>query len=273
MTLRHNPARKQGEARGPHLNLTLDSTVSSADVAESAVIEFCASAGYGERQCGEIGLAVREAVVNAVCHGNHEDMTKKVVLIAAMEDRGLVVSIRDEGEGFDPATLPDPLVADNLLNESGRGYFLLKTCMDDVAVRRITPRGTELVMIKSLSKLPKEVREVSLKASNRQVDGVTVVDLSGRIVLGEGSEILRDTLRDLISQGHKKILLNLGDVNYSDSSGLGALVSGYTSLTSQGGHLKVLNLTKKVHDLLQVTKLLTIFEVFDDEATALKSYS
>ena len=113
---------------------------------------------------------------------------------------------------------------------------------------------------------------MSLKASNRQVDGVTVVDLSGRIVLGEGSEILRETLRDLVSSGQKKLLLNLGDVNYIDSSGLGALVSGYTSLTSQQGQLKLLHLTNKVHDLLQITKLLTVFEVFDDETLALKSF-
>ena len=114
---------------------------------------------------------------------------------------------------------------------------------------------------------------MSLKASSRQVDGITVVDLSGRIVLGEGSDILREALRDLVSRGHKKILLNLGDVNYIDSSGLGALVSGYTSLTGQQGQLKLLNLTKKVHDLLQITKLLTVFEVFDDERAALKSFA
>ena len=113
---------------------------------------------------------------------------------------------------------------------------------------------------------------MSLKASSRQVDGVTVVDLSGRIVLGEGSETLREALRDLVTKGNKKVLLNLGDVNYIDSSGLGAMVSGYTTLTSQGGQLKLLSLTKKVQDLLQVTKLLTVFEVFDDEAAALKSF-
>jgi anti-sigma B factor antagonist len=113
---------------------------------------------------------------------------------------------------------------------------------------------------------------VSLKASSRQVDGVTIVDLSGRIVLGEGSETLRDSLRDLASRGQKKLLLNLADVNYIDSSGLGALVSGYTTLTGQQGQLKLVNLTKKVHDLLQITKLLTVFEVFDNEASALKSF-
>ena len=95
---------------------------------------------------------------------------------------------------------------------------------------------------------------MTMKASTRQVDGITVVDLSGRITLGEGSVVLRDNVRELLAQGHKKILLNLGDVTYIDSSGIGELVSGFTSVRNQGGELKLLNLTKKVHDLLQITK-------------------
>src|SRR5439155_12378324 len=90
---------------------------------------------------------------------------------------------------------------------------------------------------------------VTMKASTRQVDGVTVVDLSGRITLGEGSVVLRDTVRDLISKGDKRILLNLGDVTYIDSSGIGELVSAFTTVRNQGGELKLLKLTKKVHDL------------------------
>jgi len=113
---------------------------------------------------------------------------------------------------------------------------------------------------------------VSLKAGSRQVDGVTIVDLSGRIVLGEATTTLREMLQNLLSQGQKKILLNLAEISYIDSSGLGALVSGYTTLSGQQGQLKLLNLTKKVHDLLQITKLLTVFEVHTDEATAIRSF-
>ena len=87
---------------------------------------------------------------------------------------------------------------------------------------------------------------MTMKSSTRQVDGVTIVDLSGRITLGEGSVVLRDTVRDLIGKGNKKILLNLGDVNYIDSSGIGELVSAFTTVRNQGGELKLLNLTKKV---------------------------
>jgi anti-sigma B factor antagonist len=114
---------------------------------------------------------------------------------------------------------------------------------------------------------------VSMKASTRQVDGITIVDLSGRITLGEGSVVLRDTIKDLLSKGQKKILLNLGDVSYIDSSGIGELVSAFTSVRNQGGELKLLNLTKKVHDLLQITKLYTVFDVKDDEATAIGAFS
>ena len=114
---------------------------------------------------------------------------------------------------------------------------------------------------------------MSMKTSNRQVDGVTIVDCSGRITLGEGSVTLRDTVRELLGKGNKKILLNLGDVNYIDSSGIGELVSAYTTVKNQGGELKLLNLTKKVHDLLQITKLYTVFDVKDDETAAVKAFS
>ena len=114
---------------------------------------------------------------------------------------------------------------------------------------------------------------MSMKASNRQVDGITVVDMSGRITLGEGSVILRDAIRDLIGKGQKKILLNLGDVTYIDSSGIGELVSAFTAVRREGGELKLLNLTKKVHDLLQITKLYTVFDIKDDEATAIKAFA
>jgi anti-sigma B factor antagonist len=114
---------------------------------------------------------------------------------------------------------------------------------------------------------------VTMKVSTRQIDGVTILDLSGRITLGEGSVQLRDAVRDLLANGSKRILLNLGDVNYIDSSGIGELVSAYTAARNQGGDLKLLNLTKKVHDLLQITKLYTVFDIKDDEAGAVTSFS
>ncbi len=113
---------------------------------------------------------------------------------------------------------------------------------------------------------------MTMKTSTRQVNGITIVDLSGRITLGEGSAVLRDLVRDLVTKGQRKILLNLGDVTYIDSSGIGELVSAFTTVRNQGGELKLLNLTKKVHDLLQITKLYTVFDVKDDEAMAVSSF-
>ena len=114
---------------------------------------------------------------------------------------------------------------------------------------------------------------MSAKLSPRQVGDVTVIDVTGRITLGEGSSNLREGIRDLVAKGNKKILLNLGEVSYIDSSGIGELVSAYTTSKNQGGDLKLLNLTKKVHDLLQITKLYTVFDVKDDEANAVKAFS
>jgi len=109
--------------------------------------------------------------------------------------------------------------------------------------------------------------------STRQVGDVTVIDAAGRITLGEGASAFRDTVRDLANAGHKKVLLSLGEVSYIDSSGIGEMVSGFTTVTNLGGQLKLVGLNKRVKDLLQITKLYTVFEVFDDEAEAVRSFS
>jgi len=113
---------------------------------------------------------------------------------------------------------------------------------------------------------------VSAKLNTRQIGDVTVIDAEGRITLGEGSSVFRESVKDLLSKGNKKILLNLEHVSYIDSSGIGELVSGFTSVSNAGGSLKLLKLTKRIQDLLQITKLYTVFEVFDDEAKALASF-
>ena len=113
---------------------------------------------------------------------------------------------------------------------------------------------------------------MSMKATIRQVDSVIVIDVSGRITLGEGCAQLRELIRGQLSKGNKQILLNLANVTYIDSSGIGELVSAFTAVSNQGGQLKLLNLTKKVHDLLQITKLYTVFDIHDDEAKAIASF-
>ena len=113
---------------------------------------------------------------------------------------------------------------------------------------------------------------MGMKISSRQANDIAILDLSGQIKLGEGSSVLRDSVKELLAKGQKKILLNLGEVNYIDSSGVGELVAAFTSVRNQGGELKLLHLTKRVQDLLQITKLYTVFDVKDDEASAIAAF-
>lgn len=111
-----------------------------------------------------------------------------------------------------------------------------------------------------------------LNISERQAGDVTVLDMSGKVTIGEGSVALRNTIRRLLGEGKKKILLNLADVGYIDSSGIGELVSSFTAVNKESGSLKLLNLTQKIQDLLAITKLLTVFDTYDEESEALASY-
>jgi anti-sigma B factor antagonist len=111
-----------------------------------------------------------------------------------------------------------------------------------------------------------------LNIKQREAGDITILDLSGKITIGEGSVQLREAVRNLLDAGRKKILLNLGDVSYVDSSGIGELVSSYSTANKAGGSLKLLNLTKKIQDLLAITKLLTVFEIHDSEEAALASF-
>lgn len=112
-----------------------------------------------------------------------------------------------------------------------------------------------------------------MQIEERSVGDVTVLDLKGKMTLGEGDEQLRDKINSLVQQGHRKIVLNLEGVPYLDSAGLGEIVRTYTTISRQGGSLKLLNLTKRITDLLSITKLLTVFETYDSEADAVRSFS
>jgi anti-sigma B factor antagonist len=114
---------------------------------------------------------------------------------------------------------------------------------------------------------------MSVQLSNRHVNDIVIMDFSGRITLGEGASLLRGTLRSMANNGTKKILLNLAEVSYIDSSGLGVLVESYATITSRGGQLKLLNLQNRIQDLLVITKLFTVLQVFSDEALAIASFA
>jgi serine/threonine-protein kinase RsbW len=132
--------------------MLLDSTLDSVEVAEKAVLNDAEEIGFGEDELHQLGMAVRESMVNAVVHGNRYNARKKVhVSITKAEDR-LTIVIADEGEGFDPAAIPDPLAHENLLRQSGRGLLLMRAFVDEFQVRRGEPKGTEVRMVKYLAK-------------------------------------------------------------------------------------------------------------------------
>ena len=112
-----------------------------------------------------------------------------------------------------------------------------------------------------------------MEITERSVGEVMILDLKGKITLGEGDELLKDKVNSVVNQGHRKMVLNLAQVPYLDSAGLGEVVRAYTTVSRQGGNLKLLNLTKRITDLLSITKLLTVFETFDSESEAVKSFS
>ena len=112
-----------------------------------------------------------------------------------------------------------------------------------------------------------------MQIDERTVGDVVVLDLKGKVTLGQGDELLKDKVNSLVNQGHKKVILNLAEVPYIDSAGLGEVVRTYTTVSRQGGSLKLLNLTKRITDLLSITKLLTVFETFDAESDAVRSFS
>ncbi len=111
-----------------------------------------------------------------------------------------------------------------------------------------------------------------MKIDERAVDGVTILDLQGKMLIGEGDELLREKINQLVENGTERIVLNLAEVPYVDSAGLGEIVRCYTTVSRKNGKLKLLHLTKRIHDLLSITKLLTVFETFDTEEEAVKSF-
>jgi len=112
-----------------------------------------------------------------------------------------------------------------------------------------------------------------MQIEERTVGGVTILDVTGKLVLGDGDSQLKDKVHSLVSQGRKQVILNLGGVPYIDSAGIGEIVRTHTTMSSGGGSLKLLNVTKRIHDLLVITKLVTIFDTFDSEADAVRSFS
>jgi serine/threonine-protein kinase RsbW len=136
-------------ANATRVSYTLESTLESVNTAEQAALELAAKSGFAEDECGRIGIAVREATVNAILHGNQYDPAKHVTLCFESTPESLTIAVRDEGAGMDPASLPDPLAPENFLKSSGRGIFLIRAFMDEVGFPEVSS-GTEITMTKFL---------------------------------------------------------------------------------------------------------------------------
>jgi serine/threonine-protein kinase RsbW len=128
----------------------LDSTLESVDKAERAALDLANESGFGDEDLDRIGMSVRECMVNAVVHGNRYNAHKKVRLSLSRTPERLTIRIADEGEGFNPMELPDPVAGDNLMRHSGRGIFLMRAFMDDLQVRHLEPAGTEVTLVKNV---------------------------------------------------------------------------------------------------------------------------
>jgi serine/threonine-protein kinase RsbW len=139
------------DSQSKTIDLVLDSTLESVDKAERAALDLARESGFGEEELDRIGMSVRECMVNAVVHGNRYNAHKKVRLSLSRTPERFTVRIADQGEGFNPDELPDPLAGDNLLRHSGRGIFLMKAFMDDLQVRSLGPAGTEVTLVKNVA--------------------------------------------------------------------------------------------------------------------------
>ena len=140
------PKNSRGELKT--VDRLLESTLDSVDSAETLALGLAREAGFREDELHKIGMAVRESMVNAVVHGNHYSADKQVRVTILKNGDRFTVRIQDQGDGFDPNALPDPLAAENLLSQSGRGIFLIRAFVDEFRIRRLEPQGTEVTLVK-----------------------------------------------------------------------------------------------------------------------------
>ena len=229
---------------------------------------FYGDLGFDQDSSEHIELALREALANAILHGNKRSGQKKVGIEAALLDRELAIRIFDQGQGFDPAQVPDPRAPENLLKPSGRGILLMKSYMDRVEFHYLPGGGMAVTLGKRLP--PRQ--EEGMKSSERERGGVKILTFEGPLTIGGGDLNLRDTLTEALDQGARKLLIDLSRASKIDSSGIGELVAAYTRVSSRGGKLKLLHLSPKLKDLLTITQLIKVFEIYEDETEAIASF-
>ena len=266
---------KPSEDENWHVQLALASRFENIELVQLVLEDSLNHADCDEDTRYWVGIAVREAVANAIKHGNRQDPNKRVSVSLALVGEEVVIDIEDEGEGFDPKGVGDPLNTENLLKPNGRGIFYMDKFMDDIRYNFGPPGGTRLTLRKRIERAVagSEIEEENgMKIGIRQKAGATILDPKGKITIGSGDVALRDSVLEALDSGANKILINLSGVSTIDSSGIGELVAAYTTVTNRGGQLKLSNLSSKVTDILQITQLATVFQVEDEEEIALNNF-
>lgn len=246
--------------------------------ASQAVKGFLRRIGVDDEACWRTEVAVREAVANAIVHGNGEDPRKQVGVAVELGGGRLVVRVHDEGPGWDGKRLADPRDSTRRLEPRGRGVFLMRHFMDEVVHDRRAGGGTTVTMSTRLpdpTRPPRgayepEPREAGMTLAARQRDDIHVFDAAGKITIGAGAVRLREGVLTALEAGARKLVLDMARVTTVDSSGIGALVSAYSATADCGGRLALCRLPPKVLEILQVTQLIGVFEVYASEREALE---
>lgn len=227
-----------------------------------------------------VDLAVREAVANAIKHGNEQNPSKQVHVDFLAEGGELAIRVEDEGAGFDLSHLDDPLAPENILRPNGRGIHFMKSFMDGIQYDSGLGGGTVVTLRKKITESTADSSQdkdrggnLRMDVSKRQAGDVTILDLKGKITIGTGDVQLRNAVQDVMNSGAMKVLINMAGISTIDSSGIGELVSAYTTATNRGAKLKLINLPAKVTDILTITQLITVFDVFDSEEQGIQSFS
>ncbi|MFC8447542.1 anti-sigma factor antagonist [Kitasatospora sp. NPDC057223] len=257
------------------MRLTIGRDAPDFTAAERAVSELLDTLPFGRDARHQVVVAMLEALSNAVRHGRVPGAEQGPVTLEAQvaADR-LVLTVADDGPGFDPGACPDPRAPDRLLLPGGRGVFLMRRLMDSVDFAFPPGGGTRVTLGKDLpvARGGPSGEEGAMTVSTRQNGAATVLDLDGRITVGAGDAQLRSALRDAIEAGATRIVLNLAKVTAIDSSGVGELVNSSTTATGRGAELRLANVPSKVTDALVITRLITVFDVHDTEDAAVASF-
>lgn len=222
-------------------------------------------AGLDEKSIFRLHLALEEAVVNGIKHGNRFNPDLKVQVRCRISEKNIEIAVTDQGQGFDAKSLPDPTVTENIPKRSGRGVYLIRQFMDKV---EFLDNGRTVKMTKVLE--PKQnslSKEGKMKIDTENTGEITICKIEGEINI-DNSHQLRRSFDDLAKQGVKKIIIDFSSLDYIDSSGLATLIEMFQRLKKIDGSLRLCGLNDKVRSVFEITKLNTLFCVYDNTETA-----